>query len=398
MRGRICRPVVTGLGVVSPLGVGASEFWRRLVAGERAPLVVPPVRPGLSSPGPGRVFVPEFEAERYGDPRALRKVSGLTRLATIAASLALEDAAFPADLALRDATSVSLGSSFGSSRYHLEYHEALRAKGLRAASALLFAESVFNAPAGHLSKVFRLRGASHTLVGGQDVGLAAVALAGDRIRLGVSCAALAGGADEHSDLAHASVRKLGLVGACDGGPFDPEPAPIGEGASILVLEEREPARRRGARLRAEIRGTGSARRGRGTSNEAAALSGVAQALRRSIGLAIEDAGVAASDLDLVVAGAAGGQLAQSFAKAIEELHRSAGREIPVATPKAALGEGFAYTSAALALVAVLALSTGEFPPLAIGEGAPRPPRLALAVDATGPGGATAIVLSHADAD
>jgi len=224
---------ITAVGLVSPHGVD------------------------VEPDGPA-VFETDFDAESYTDPRTLRKVSELTRMVTVAVARCLEQARFPDDPALRDATSVLLGNCFGSSRYHLEYHEALRRRGPGAASALLFAESVFNAASSHVAKVHRLRGANLTLVGGETVGLQAIALAADRIRLGSAPAVLAGGAEQNAELTLASLRAQGLL-----------ETGFAEGAAILLLEDD----RREIPALARLLGSGSSRRGA----EAAARKAQAEA-------------------------------------------------------------------------------------------------------------------------
>ncbi len=166
---------VTGLGVVSPLGLGVEEFWSSLVEGRRA------LSPHLSSPRgitvPSRAGLLGEVADRARElvgARRLRRVSPLTLYAVTAAHLALENAngasvaessggvPTPTDA---DSTAVVLGTSFGSSNYHFEYYEKLYRGGLRDASPLLFSESVMNAASGHVSLHFGLRGPSIALVG-----------------------------------------------------------------------------------------------------------------------------------------------------------------------------------------------------------------------------------------
>ncbi len=317
------RPVVlTGASIVHPAAVGVPALRDRLASGTTAPRSAPRCRPGLVVPGPAAVFEPEFEAERWVDPRAVRKVSILSRHAVAAARLALDDARFGDDLP-RDEGSVCLGSAFGSAGYHLEYHEALHRTGGRGGSALLFSECVFNSACGHVSRALGLRGANHALVGGEDVGLAAIALGADRVASGATPLVVAGGAEEHSDLIHASLRAEGLLDPAD---------PFAEGAAFVVVEDEEAARRRGASIRARILGSGR------------------------------------------------GDPASAMRRAAAEAGREPEFTIGV-VPRAVLGEGFAATSAALALLGAFALEGGV--------------RTVLLVSATAAGGATALVLGHA---
>lgn len=343
------RAVITGIGVATPLGVGADELWSRLVEGSRE-LRPPTGRAGVPLPARAGVFAPEFEAERWFEPRALRKISNLSRLTTVATALAFDAAGLargpgttPGD-ALVEGGCV-LGTTFGSSSYHLDYHERLRREGFDAGGALLFTQSVFNAPAGHASQVFGMRGPSLALVGGESVGLEAIQLASDRLRLGSAPFFVAGGGDESSDLVCASARAMGLV-ADD---FGPDGAlPFVEGACALVLEDPAFAHARGAPTRGAVLGT------------AGVSAGGTERLARAARLALADAGVGIEALDLVVlgtCGAGGSAEARALANAWPDAAEAAWT-----APKSVVGEGFAFTSALAAAVAVLARERGVVPP------------------------------------
>jgi 3-oxoacyl-[acyl-carrier-protein] synthase II len=384
------RVVITGLGVAAPLGTGNAELWAGLAGEPR--LVAPPTRKGgIEPPCSAAVFAPYFKAEAYTDRRAVRKASDLARLAAGAAQLALDDATFPADEDLRRDTPVVLGTTFGSSGYYLEFHETIRRRGLNAGNAVLFTESVFNAAAGHVSKIHGLRGAGHTLAGGEDAGLSALVTAVDQVRLGRTPAAVAGGVEQYADLVQASLLHAGLIGEGLPGAFAETPAALGGGAAVLVCEALEHARARGAGAWAEILGSARTRPGPG-DDEAAAASALVDAARA----ACEEAGVAPADVDLVVGSGAGGARTRRELAAMSELGLSA-----YCGPGAALGEGFAFTSAAQAAVGALALALGDVPPTHGGDAAPSgasctpgPRSLArvLVLASSRPGAATALVL------
>ncbi|MCA8922336.1 MAG: beta-ketoacyl-[acyl-carrier-protein] synthase family protein, partial [Planctomycetes bacterium] len=224
-------PALTGLGIACPLGVGAETFWAAFLDPQASALEpAPKVREGLAQ-RPAVCFAKDFPAERYTDRRAVRKAAEVARLAAAAGQLALDAAALPE--ALRDETCVVLGTTLGCSRYYLDFHEKLQRRGLKGANAVLFTESVFNASSAHLSRIHGLRGAAHTLAGGEDVGLAALAAAHDRIKLGAP-AALAGGTEQFADLVHASLLLEGRVGTALG--LGEAPVAFAEGAAAVVLE------------------------------------------------------------------------------------------------------------------------------------------------------------------
>jgi len=339
------RAVITGLGVVAPLGVGNEAFWTRLMEG--APeLVRPRARDGVPAPTYASVFEPELAAERHFDRRALRKISNLSRATTVATAFSVEDAGL--DRAALAGAGCVFGTAFGSSAYHLEYHERLRREGLDAAGALLFTQSVFNAPAGHASQVFGFRGPSVALVGGEAVGLEAILLASDRVRLGRLPLALAGGGEESFDLVTASLRSMGLVGD----DLDDTRLPVAEGACIALLEPVTSARARAASPWGAILGSGQV----GTPGT--------DRLARAAELALTDAGLGVDALDLVVAGSAVEPAEWSALDRRLTRDRDSARDPGPrwTAPQTWIGEGFAFTSAALVAVACLARRHAVVPP------------------------------------
>jgi len=323
---------ITGLGIVSPLGVGRERFAEALREGRTASGDPPPARDGLPAPGPAAALSRAgFSAEEYVDARYVRRLSALSRSTLVAARLAIEDAAFPEDRDLRAEAGVLLGTAFGSATYHFEYYEGLVRRGLKDASPLLFSESVLNAASGHVSQYFGLRGPSIALVGGEDVGIAAIAAALDKVRAGVAPAVLAGGAEEYCAIIHRALAATGLK------------IPLAEGAAIVLVEAAQAARRRGARPLAALLGAGS-----GRAELAEASEGVHVA--RAVEDACRDAGVDRGDAALITG---------------ESIHRQ-------------LGEGFGFTSAAQVVAAALEISSGG-------------PSPAVAAASTRRGGASALV-------
>lgn len=334
---------------VAPLGVGAEAFWAGLAG--PAPLVELPADE-VPAPGQAIAFVPDFDAEAHADRRTLRKVSELARLATVAAALACVD--WDPSEAEREATGVVFGTCLGSSGYHLEHAEQIHREGLDGASALLFAESVYNAAASHVAKVHGFRGPNTTLVGGEDVGLAAIAAAADAIAAERMSDALAGGADQYDRRTHASLVAHGLL----------EDAAIGEGAGLLRLSSRTDAP-----ALARLAGWSSAR---------APVANAADALARACAEALAQAG--AERPDLVIGGAP---------SELERAQLTALGAPPVCWLTPLTGEAFAGRSGLAAVTAALAIDRGA-PPSAEGAGDELRHVLCWALSAAG--SASALVL------
>jgi 3-oxoacyl-(acyl-carrier-protein) synthase len=384
------RIAVTGAGVVSPFGIGVEELRRGLAAGASASKPVPPSAREI--PVPPEAGVLGEHARRLDDlvdRRRLRRASSLSRYAVAASRLAMmmarcgDPAPGGSPAFDRDAAAVLLGTAFGSSRYHFDYYEKLWQGGLRDASPLLFSESVMNSAPGHVSMAFGLRGPSLALVGGEEVGLTAISGALERLRLGEVTAALAGGAEEYCDFIHASLARGGLIAEQGGAaPF------LSEGAAILLLEREDLALERGVSPLAVAAGSGAAR----------GAGGGARAVERAVEEALGDAGREPGWVDRIIVSAAGGPRDPEEAEGLARVFGRKAGAAPAApfppaartAPKELLGEGFAFTSAVQALIAVEALAQD-------GPAATPPARAALAVSLNRRGGAVAVLFERSSA-
>jgi 3-oxoacyl-[acyl-carrier-protein] synthase II len=323
------RAVVTGIGLVSSEGVGMAAWDAALTGGASEP-----------SAGARRVAA-RLPEEKAIPPKALRKISDQSRLVTIAVDALLRDVADAGSSAIeRDDLGVLVGTSFGCSSYHLEYHEGLRRKGITGVSALLFTQSVFNAAGGHVGQVYGLRGSNLTFVGGEVVGLEAIARAGLRVRAGVDRALLAGGADQFDAMVQRSLDAAGhLRDGLGDGVFT-------EGAAMALVERAEDAAARGVTPWAEIAGSAHARRGP-----------LRDLFERAVAGACSRAGLARDAIDLVVV------CPPSAGEAAAHVEAAASTcpDAALAVPTSGIGEGFAFSSAAAFATAASAVREGRIP-------------------------------------
>lgn len=373
------RVVITGVGVVSPFGLGADVMWRALLECESARRPTPESSRGIPVPAFAGVLSAERDAAReLVASRRLRRVSDLSLTAVAAAQLAMESAGqwpTPEEDTRCDETAVLLGTSFGSSQYHFDYYENIYQGGLREASPLLFSESVMNSASGHTALHFGLRGPSQALVGGEEVGLHALADGVDRLRLGEIEAVLAGGGEQYSDFVHASLAHRGVAGDVAGLPYgEPGVTFFSEGGAWLYLERADDAQARGAQPLAEVLGYGIAR-ARDYRNDAARGASTA------IQAALKDAGLDGSEVELVVGSACGSPFDAEELSAVAHT-MAEGPPCTLTAPKGSLGEGFAFTSIVQAIVAVRALQEGVVPPTV---GVDTPKTLVSRFSVVGPG-------------
>jgi len=318
--------VITGFGVVSPLGHSAAELARRVAAGERAAADANGVRVGeipLDA-------VPPAARTRIG------RLDRLCRLALTASFLAIDDAGLALPLERPERVGLVFGTGLGCLLSNAEFYEKVVAHGAAAASPRVFAYTVSSAAAGEVTIALGIHGPNTTLHMGMAAGAGALGYAADLIRAGRADVVLAGGADAHDVPLADALRDMGLLKSAEQArPFvDATPGVWpSEGAAIAVLESTAHATARGARLRARVLGHGEGFEPTLTSR-APIADGVVGALRR----ALRDE----ARPDLVLASAHGTPL-----DPIERAALAAAGvgDVRILAPKASLGDAFGASSA-----------------------------------------------------
>lgn len=357
--------VVTGLGTVGPHGAGEEALAAALHEGRSALTEVDRSR-GFHSADSARLagLVDPAALRPWLDPMKARRLSRPSRLAVVAARLAIEDAGLErAELAGGD-VAVCLGTAFGPTGFTVDMLDQIADTGPESASPFLFMESVANAHAGQVALDSKLRGPNATVVQREASAFLAVAQGLSYLRSGRCDMALVGGVDEIAPIAHAVLDRYGALsrggplGEC-GRAFDAERDGFvaAEGASILVLERADAARARGARVRARLR---TAVRANDPTASATSWGAGHDRLADVLRLGLKRAGLGPDGIDRVVSGASGSRAGDRF----EALHLRAlfdGSELPpVLAPKATTGE-FGGSSLAAAVLAVGELDFGPTP-------------------------------------
>ncbi|MEU8891685.1 ketosynthase chain-length factor [Streptomyces sp. NPDC048442] len=401
------RAVVTGIGVAAPNGLGAGAWWAAVLRGESG---IRPLTRFDASGYPARLAgeVPGFVAEDHVPSRLMAQTDQVTRLSLAAAREALDDAGVdPAELP-PGAGGVVTASSAGGFEFGQRELQALWSKGGQYVSAYQSFAWFYAVNTGQISIRHGLRGASGVVVSEQAGGLDAVAAARRQLRKGASLV-VTGGIDSSlcpwGWVAHLAEGRISLSD-------DPEQAFLpfsddacgyvpGEGGALLVLEDEESARARGARVYGSVAGYAA------TFDPAPAAGGGSR-LGAAAELALADAGLRPDEVDVVFADAAGEREAdRAEARAIVDLFGPQG--VPVTAPKSMTGRlaaGGASLDVAAALFAlrdqVIPPTTGTVRPardcpLDLVTGAPRrgvPLRTALVL-ARGRGGFNAAVVVRA---
>jgi 3-oxoacyl-[acyl-carrier-protein] synthase II len=375
------RVAITGIGLVTPLGVGARETWEALIEGRSA---VGPIAGYDASSLRTRLGaeITDLEPKEFVNRRSLRTMTRYDMLATVAANIAIADSELElpdGDPDGRAALFAAGGKEISKPEHFEEVAVAvrdgdgrvdMRKFGTLAPSSvhpLFFIEGLQGASLFYISEAHALRGPNTYLAGTAESGLLAIARGYAAIRRGEADMALAGGADAPVCWWNmAKIDSVGLTtpsnelaaGACR--PYDRERdgTVMGEGGAFVVLEELESAVARGARIYAELSGSGAA-----TDVERLLTpEPEGRALAHAIGVALRAAGESAQTIDYVAGHGSGTRLGDaSEAQALRSVFGAAGDAPKVSSVKPATGHLGAGAGALNLAVAALAVHHGRVP-------------------------------------
>ncbi|MDR0671326.1 MAG: beta-ketoacyl-ACP synthase II, partial [Oscillospiraceae bacterium] len=359
------RVVITGIGVVSPVGLGAETFWNNLLAGVCG--IVPITRfdtTGYKAKLAGEVN--DFRAEEFIDRREARRMDRYCQFAVAAARMAVADAAadFAGDA---DAVGTYIGSGIGGILTLEAEHQKLLERGPGRVSPFFIPMMISNMASGAVSMTFGLKGASFCPVSACASGAHAVGEAFLAIQRGDLTSCLAGGAEaaitplslagfsNMTALSSADDPALGLL------PFDRRRAGfiMGEGAGVLVLESRERARARGARIYCEVVGYGATSDAYHITSPDPEGEGAARAMT----LAMAQAGLSPREITYINAHGTGTPLNDAVETAA--LHRALGEaaaQVAVSSTKSMTGHLLGAAGGIEAAAAVLAVYGDAMPP------------------------------------
>ncbi len=367
MSGRV---VVTGVGLVTPLGNDTETTWRGVCA-------------GVSGAGPISRFdasdqdvrfaaeVKDFDATAYMDRKAVRRTDPVTHYTMAAAAQALADAEFRVTDANADDVGVLISSGVGGLQVLHEQFRLLYERGPERISPFFMTMLPVDMPAGYISIALGARGPNFATVSACASGANAIGEAAEIIKRGDATVMLAGGGE-------AGVTQMGIAAfaathalsrrnddpqhACR--PFDAtrDGLVIGEGAGVLVLETEEHARARGARIYCELAGYASTADAHHITEPAPGGAGLARAIRR----ALKKAEIAADAVDYVNAHGTGTVYNdRTETQAIKSVFGAHAYELAISSTKSMVGHTFGAAGAIEAGVTILAMRRGILPPTII---------------------------------
>jgi 3-oxoacyl-[acyl-carrier-protein] synthase II len=359
------RVAVTGLGAVTPLGNDAPSTWRAALAGESG---IDWIRSFDASGFPVKVGaeVKDFDASAVASPKEVRKLERNVLLSLGAANEAMSDAGLNGFDPMR--VGIAFGTAIGGVGGIVEQGDVLRERGPDRVTPSFIPSVLVDAASGQLAISLGIKGPNYAPVSACATGSSAVGEAAEIIKRGDADAMLAGGAE-------ACMHPLILAGFCAmrglaaeeehppraSRPFDATRAGfvMGEGACVLVLEELEAARARGATIYAEVLGYGASNDAHHMAQPEPEATGVAEMMRA----ALRRANVEPERVGYINAHGTStplGDLAET--RAIKDVFGDHAYELAVSSTKSMMGHTFGAAGAVEAMMCVLAIHEGVLPP------------------------------------
>jgi 3-oxoacyl-[acyl-carrier-protein] synthase II len=358
------KAVITGVGVLSPIGIGSNQYWEGLFRGETGfkPISLFDTS-SMSVHAAGEI---DFDPVQFLGKKGLRTLDRSTRLISSAAKLAIDNTGLQITEENTHRIGVCVGTTFGSLHSISQFDREGLIEGPKLVNPSLFPNTVINSPASQVSIRFKIKGFNTTISTGFCAGLDAVSYAADFIRLNRADIVLAGGVEELCEETFLGFHTLGCLSGSDSSepvccPFDARRNGIilSEGAAVLVLEDEQYALKRGTLIMAKILGYGNAFDPRADNNYA----GSGQGLRNAINLALKDASLSPEDIDCVSSSANSTKgLDRMETMVIKDVFGNYAYAIPVTSIKSMVGESFSASGALALSAAVGMIQRGIIPP------------------------------------
>ncbi|MEP9349671.1 beta-ketoacyl-ACP synthase II [Xanthobacter sp. KR7-225] len=362
------RVVVTGLGMVTPLGCGVEPTWRRLLAGETgvkkiehidasdlACKIAATIPRGDGADG-------TYNPDQWMEPKEQRKVDEFIVYGMCAARLALDDADWhPSAYEDQISTGVLIGSGIGGINGIAEASLTLKERGPRRISPFFIPGRLINLAGGYVSIAHGLKGPNHAVVTACSTGAHAIGDAGRLIALGDADVMVAGGTESPVDRLSISgfAACKALATAYNDAPDrasrpwdkDRDGFVMGEGAGVVVLEELEHAKARGAKIYAELVGYGLS----GDAFHITAPTPDGDGAFRCMSAALKRAGITAGDLDYINAHGTSTMADEIELHAVERLLGNAAGKVAMSSTKSSTGHLLGAAGAVEAIFSILAI-------------------------------------------
>lgn len=361
------RVVITGMGALTPVGNNVNEFWASLIAGKGG---VGLITRFDTSDHSSKIAaeLKGFDIGDYIDPRDARRMDPFAQYAMAAAKMAMEDSGLEITEENAPRVGVLVGSGIGGVATWEAQHRILLEKGPKKVSPFFVPMLIANMGSGQISIAYGAKGPNTTVVTACTTGTNAIGDAFEIIKRGDADAMIAGGAE-------AAIYPLSCAGFCNAQAFstrndEPERASrpfdakrdgfvIGEGSGIVILEELEHAKARGANIRAEIIGYGMS----GDAYHMTAPAPDGEGAARCINIALKDAGIKPEDVSYINAHGTSTTMNDKFeTMAIKSVFGEYAYKVPISSTKSMTGHLLGAAGAIEAIACVRAMEEGIIPP------------------------------------
>ena len=362
------RVVITGIGVISPIGTGRDVFWKALLEGKNGIERITRFDPTeLSAQIAGEVK--DFEPEKYIDKKEAKRIDRYSQFAMAATKMAFEDSGMDLEAENRERIGTFIGSGIGGIETMHEQYEKYFAKGASRISPFFIPRMIGNMAAGHVSIMFGLKGPSCSIVTACATGTNCIGDAYRTIQYGDADVMVAGGTE--AAISPAPVAGFAVMKAlCTDHNDDPAHASrpfdksrsgfiMGEGAGVVIIEELEHALKRGAHIYAEIGGYGVT----SDAYHITAPNPDAVMAARCLELAIEDADMKPEDIDYINAHGTSTHLNDEMeTRAIKKVFGEHAKNLSVSSIKSMTGHLLGAAGAVECIATALAVENDVVPP------------------------------------
>jgi len=361
------RVVVTGLGIISPIGIGVAEAWNNLLAGKGGIARVTRFDPS-ELPVQFAGEVKNFDVTKYMTPKEARRMDTFIQYGIVAAMEAIQDSGLTVTEANAERIGVNIGSGIGGLPLIEETDVAMQAGGWRKVSPFFIPGSIINLISGHLSINYGFKGPNVAMVSACTTSTHCIGDAGRMIEYGDADVMIAGGAESTiSRLAiagFAAARALSTRNddpATASRPFDKDRDGfvLGEGGGVLVLEEYEHAKARGAKIYCELAGFGMS----SDAHHITAPLEDGDGARRSMVNALKNAGINSDEVDAINPHATStplGDIAETVA--VKRQFGDHAKKIAISATKSMTGHLLGAAGGVEAVFSVLSLHHNIAPP------------------------------------
>jgi 3-oxoacyl-[acyl-carrier-protein] synthase II len=358
------RVVITGIGAITPLGNDVKTTWEKILQGESG---IDYIKSFNTEKHTVKIAgeVKGFQPETKFDPKALKRLDRVVHLSLWAAAEAITDSGLNLDQCDRDKIGVIIGSGIGGLATWEEEHTKFINYGPGRVSPFLIPMMIPDMTSGYVAIQWNLKGPNYTITSACASGAHSIGMAFKEIRYGKAQVVITGGSE--APITPFSVAGFSNMRALSRNPADPKTVSrpfdrdrdgfvIAEGAGIFVLEELEFARKRGARIYAEIAGFGAT----GDAFHITAPAPDGEGARRAMAMALEDAGCKPTDVDYINAHGTSTDLNDKYEiNAIRNLFGDYAAKLAVNSTKSMIGHTLGAAGGVEGVVAVLTIQQSK---------------------------------------